>query len=450
MKKSVILADNSYTIRRIVELSFSEEEDIDLISLDTGLNIKDKILEIKPSVILADIKLPEIDGYEICRFINNSEDLKSTKVFLIKGGFEPVDEAQLKDLTYVDFITKPFDSKALVARIKDMLSGDQAELQPTQETEIPSSLPEDIPSIDGIEDVEESISFSDIGENLDTEKFFSDTETQSRNTVSDEVQPSEEITQGAGNEDPDDKLSPDFSDDLENPFASDNSISPDSSDLSAEEREIRENIKRQEEELNIGSLTMEEIDIEKEIKKRENSELPSKKEDTSEISKNVIENVSAPSSIEEIDDSEIENVFSPKQEQTLIEEPPKPQREETKKTVSTEPETLHQTDRKEEIEKVLSEIKISEEKTTPEPPPVVNEPPVTDNVTETPVNETPLKTLDIPDKDIVMKNVEDKLSQSVKEILWEIVPSLAEKLIKEEIDKIENQIDKELSPKKPE
>jgi len=457
MKKSVILADNSYTIRRIVELSFSEEEDIDLISLDTGLNIKEKILEIKPSVILADIKLPETNGYEICRFINNNEKLKAAKVFLIKGGFEPVDEAQLKDLTYVDFITKPFDSKALVSRIKDLLSTDQAELQPTQETEIPSSIPEDIPSIDGVEDVGEDISFSDIGENIDTEKFFGDNETQSREPISDEVQPSEEITQGAGNEESDDKLSPDFSDELENPFEGDNSISVDSSDLSTEEREIRANIKKQEEELNIGSLTMEEINIENEIKKRENSELQQKDNNTEEVSKSIVENISAPSSIEDIDDSQLENVFSPKQEQPIIEEPPKPQREETKKTIPDisettidTPETIHHTDRKEEIEKVLSEIKVSEEKVSTEPPLVVNKPPAVNNVTETPVNETPLKTPDIPDKDIVMKNVEDKLSQSVKEILWEIVPPLAEKLIKEEINKIENQIDKELSQKKPE
>ena len=101
-KKTIILADNSYTIRRIVELSFAEEEGVDLISFENGLNLKEKIVETKPAVVLVDIKLPEWNGYDVCKFINDTEELKETKVFLMKGGFEPIDENILKDLKYID------------------------------------------------------------------------------------------------------------------------------------------------------------------------------------------------------------------------------------------------------------------------------------------------------------------------------------------------------------
>ena len=46
-------------------------------------------------------------------------------------------------------------------------------------------------------------------------------------------------------------------------------------------------------------------------------------------------------------------------------------------------------------------------------------------------------------KDEILHKVEDKLTVSIKEVLWEIVPPLAEKIIKEEIEKIKSQIDQE-------
>ena len=103
-KEAIFLADNSYTIRRIVELSFAEEENVELISFENGLNLKDKLLEIKPRVVLVDIKLPEFNGYETCKFINETEELKDTQVFLMKGGFEPTDENLLKN--YFDVLWK--------------------------------------------------------------------------------------------------------------------------------------------------------------------------------------------------------------------------------------------------------------------------------------------------------------------------------------------------------
>lgn len=451
MKKTVILADNSYTIRRIVELSFSEEEEIDLISFDTGLNLKEKIIEIKPAVVLVDIKLPEVDGYEICRFINETDELKETKVFLIKGGFEPVDEAQLKDLTYSDFITKPFDSKALVGMIKNILSGEQEEMQPTQEAEVPTSLPEDIPSIEGIEDIKDSIDFSDIDENIDTEKFFGDENVRdTENSINNDVLPSEEITQGATDEDVADKISPDFPDELDNPFAGDDSLVQSSNEIPEEELEIKENIRLQEEELNISSLTQEEINIQKEMDKLQPSSVEKKEVETSEQIKNVTEDLSVSPGMENINESQLENVFSPPEEKEIVQEPPLPQREETKKTipdVTDQAEIInedsHPVDRKEEIEKVLSEIKTKEEKSVEESGKSTGE--ITESKPETEQMRAP-DTPSIPDTETIMNKVEDKLTQSVKEILWDIVPNLAEKLIKEEIKKIESQLDNELSP----
>ncbi len=121
-KKVIVLADNSYTIRRIVELSFSEIENIEVRSFENGSGIKEKLLQLAPAVVIVDVKLPEFNGYDVCRFINETPTLKNCRVFLMKGSFEPVDNEMIKNLKYEDIITKPFDSNALVGVVMKIVN----------------------------------------------------------------------------------------------------------------------------------------------------------------------------------------------------------------------------------------------------------------------------------------------------------------------------------------
>ncbi|MEN8153103.1 MAG: response regulator [Acidobacteriota bacterium] len=485
MKKSVILADNSYTIRRIVELSFSDEEEIDLISFENGLNISDKILELKPAVVLADIKLPDTNGYEICRFINKTEELKETKVFLIKGGFEPVDEEQLKDLKFEDFITKPFDSKALVITIKSFLEGSATpESEPVTE-KAPSSIPEDLPELESLGEEGSDIDFADIKQEMDADDIMGDTLQSGESSIREDVLPSEEITQGAGSEEMEDKLSPETTDDLDNPFEGDNSIIPDEGSLTEEEIKIKENIKIQEQELQIGSLTQEEINIKMDIEKQKLQEdedplLDIKKEvevpETTipeppipepTIPEPTIPEPTIPEAPEAVDTkpdipeqeevkdeplldsiktSDLENVFSMDEVDKKPADDDKPEID-----ISTEPvkENIPESVITEDIEDKISN-KIQEKFE-----PVVQEPasPETPPEAESKPEEDIKKGLDskisilegLKDKDKIVEKVEDKLSLSIKEILWEITPPIAEKIIKGEIEKIKEEIEKEYS-----
>ena len=487
-KKTVVLADNSYTIRRIVELSFAEEE-IELISFENGLNLKEKLVEIKPAVILVDIKLPEINGYEVCKFVSETDSLNHTKVFLMKGGFEPVDENIIKDLQYVDIITKPFDSNALVSSIKRILEESPADTEAAPPIEAPSSLPEDLPEIDNISEPEVGISFSDIKEEIDAEE-----------EMKEEVQPSEEITQGAQPE-KEDALSPNEAiDDIENPFKDDEQAAPEGQEqLSEEELKIKENIKKQEEELEIGSLTMEEIKIKEHIKKQQVStekeeltaeeEPEEKQEDTAETFED-----SALDMEEEKAEQEEPSVMSdlmgePEAKEEAEEEVKEPEVEpstpaEPVEEVATEPEPEEKETEKVPVSELLEDLPAEEqpaeepevepeieEPKPPEEPEIESKPEipseeVVEEIIESPKEKTDEFEKEIEDqklfedveetkepeveseitsaqKDEILHKVEDKLTVSIKEVLWEIVPPLAEKIIKEEIEKIKSQIDQE-------
>ncbi|MCP4217256.1 MAG: response regulator, partial [bacterium] len=272
-KKTIVLADNSYTIRRIVELSFSEEEDIELVSFENSLNLRERLLELTPAIILVDIKLPEFSGYEVCKYVNETESLKATRVFLLKGGFEPVDENLLKGLQFVDIITKPFDSNALVSNIKKLLvEMPAAAPPPPPRVEFPASMPDDLPEINAVPTATDGISFSDVKDEMVADDLMMPVpapgQASESYSLDDDVLPSEEITQGAQS-DRFDSLSPTTpsSEDLDNPFHDEMPAGPDS--LAEEEINIKQNIEMQEKELEIGSLTQDALDIRRQIGERE-------------------------------------------------------------------------------------------------------------------------------------------------------------------------------------
>jgi len=462
MKKNIVLADNSYTIRRIVELSFSDEEDIELISYENGADIQDKLLELKPSVVLVDIKLPEMNGYEVCRFINQSSELKNTKVFLIKGGFEPVDEEQLNGLKYEDFITKPFDSKALVITIKSLLDDIVEEGPPAEPVDIPASMPEDISEISGIDDMmekPESIDFSDVSSEMESGGLVDTINApDSETSIKDEVLPSEEITQGSGIDDSEDNLSPEVQDDISNPFKEEPA---ESADVSEEEAAIKENIKMQEEELEIDSLTMEEINIQKEIdqKKGIDSDVSSpvdreisppaepatpeiKEEPAAPVEEKLLredEKDPLDPSLSNMDSSDLENVFSIGKDQDGFGDAPPAESMAAPKEDPKE-ETKEETrEKSEEIKQVLEQL----ENDPPREKEESSKEDTSEKVIDRSLSEKLAGLSGLEGNTQFAEKIEDKLTVSVKEILWEIVPPLAEKVIQSEIDKLKSDIDKE-------
>jgi DNA-binding response OmpR family regulator len=190
----VVLADNSYTIRRIVELSFSEIENIEVRSFENGSAIKEKLQQLNPAVVIVDIKLPELNGYDLCRFVNETPSLSHTRVFLMKGSFEPVDNDMIKNLKYEDIITKPFDSNALVGAVMKIVNreGGSAEVA----VEGPDTFPEDFPEIEADSPESEGISFSDIQGEMQAPPAAERPLPGGQVPERDEILPSEEITQG--------------------------------------------------------------------------------------------------------------------------------------------------------------------------------------------------------------------------------------------------------------
>jgi DNA-binding response OmpR family regulator len=448
MKKNVIaLADNSYTIRRIVELSFSEIENIEVHSFENGSGLKEKLLKLEPDVLIVDIKLPEVSGYDICRFINGTPALSRCRIFLMKGSFEAVDNEMIKNLKYEDIVTKPFDSNALVNSVmKKLDQGEKKEIVDFPDEE-PSSFPEDIIEIEPETQGSEGISFSDLRLDLGTPAPGINAVPQTPALERDEILPSEEITQGTQPV-KDNLMAPDTEEAIQNPFT---------------EEPLAEGVKLTSAELispaseqpdtgaDIHNPFAENIaaDISDEFRQRMKT---NGKDDTSETLLKASLEATRMADRNEMDFplSKADEVFSTAEEKNggsgagFTGAAPA-------KTMFSEKDELfdfvaaNQKQNKDKGSPVRLEKLFEEEEFVQKVRPEVMSPEAElEKLSPAPHREAKSEApgdpgLTLKDKLDLTGKLEDKLTLTIKELIWEIVPSLAEKIIKEEIDKIKSE-----------
>jgi CheY-like chemotaxis protein len=122
--RKLLLADDSIAIQKVIDLTFTDEG-MEVTTVGDGQDALEKLNQFTPDVVLADVFMPGVDGYELCKFIKQSERFSGVPVMLLIGTFEPFDEAEAKLAGADDVVTKPFQSiRQLVSRVGSLL-GDQ-------------------------------------------------------------------------------------------------------------------------------------------------------------------------------------------------------------------------------------------------------------------------------------------------------------------------------------
>jgi CheY-like chemotaxis protein len=134
MPHTLLLADDSVTIQRVIELTFADE-DIRVISVGDGQQAIDQIKAEPPDIVLADTGMPERDGYEVAAFIKTDPDLASIPVVLLTGAFEPVDGDRTKQSGCDAVLVKPFEPQVVIKRVRELLADAAAPAEPVATSE---------------------------------------------------------------------------------------------------------------------------------------------------------------------------------------------------------------------------------------------------------------------------------------------------------------------------
>ena len=121
MGKKILLADDSITIQKVIELTFSDE-DFEVVTVGNGRLAIEKLGEVRPDIVLCDIIMPEKDGYEVCDYIKKIAACSHVPVLLLTGAFEPFDQERAARVGCDGFLAKPFEPETLIAKVKELLA----------------------------------------------------------------------------------------------------------------------------------------------------------------------------------------------------------------------------------------------------------------------------------------------------------------------------------------
>lgn len=139
-KQKILIVDDDTNIAELIDLYLTKECFQCELAFDGDMALK-KHTTFQPDLILLDIMLPGIDGYDICREIRKTS---SVPIIMLSAKGEVFDKVLGLELGADDYIIKPFDSKELVARVKAVLRRYKPSAQESQEETIPEGGTESV------------------------------------------------------------------------------------------------------------------------------------------------------------------------------------------------------------------------------------------------------------------------------------------------------------------
>ncbi len=147
MPKKILLADDSITIQKVVELTFSDG-DYEVTAVNNGAKAVQKLAEMRPDIILSDIIMPEKNGYEVCEYVKSHPEYRSIPVVLLTGTFEPFDPDRAEKAGCDAVVTKPFESQSLIHKVEELIAQAQSNAAAAPPAPAPAPEPAASPWLD--------------------------------------------------------------------------------------------------------------------------------------------------------------------------------------------------------------------------------------------------------------------------------------------------------------
>lgn len=119
-KIKILIADDEPDILEVIEYNL-QKEDFQVIKAVNGRQALDLAVHERPSLILLDIMMPEMDGIEVCRELRSRREFDGTLIAFLTARNEDFTQVQGFDVGADDYITKPIKPRLLISRIKALL-----------------------------------------------------------------------------------------------------------------------------------------------------------------------------------------------------------------------------------------------------------------------------------------------------------------------------------------
>jgi two-component system alkaline phosphatase synthesis response regulator PhoP len=118
--ETILVVDDAANIIELAQM-YLEQEGFRVETAEDGATALDMIVRQPPALMVLDLMLPEVDGWEVCRRVRASKEAPDLPIILLTARDEDVDKIVGLELGADDYMTKPFNPRELVARVKAIL-----------------------------------------------------------------------------------------------------------------------------------------------------------------------------------------------------------------------------------------------------------------------------------------------------------------------------------------
>lgn len=132
----ILLADDSPHAQRMGE-RILREEGFEVVTVTDGETALIRLADVDPDVLLADVFLPHKSGYEICEQVRSDPRFRHTRVVLLAGLLEPVDQAQVERVKADAVLKKPFEASVMIATLRPLVEAARLAREVLSEQAVP-------------------------------------------------------------------------------------------------------------------------------------------------------------------------------------------------------------------------------------------------------------------------------------------------------------------------
>jgi DNA-binding response OmpR family regulator len=117
----ILIVDDEPNIVLALEL-LMKKEGFEVHTVDDGEKAFHAVRELRPDLVLLDIMMPKMDGYEVCQRIRSDTSLKSVRIVMLTAKGREIEKEKGLALGADAYITKPFSTREVVAKVKELLA----------------------------------------------------------------------------------------------------------------------------------------------------------------------------------------------------------------------------------------------------------------------------------------------------------------------------------------
>ena len=118
---TVLVAEDDVDIRNLLVMAL-QLQTLDVIEAYDGQDALDKIIEKEPDIVLLDIAMPHLSGFEVCDLIRQNPPIEDTPVIFVSAKIEQSELIKSRSLGVDTVIEKPFDFTYLVSKINELVN----------------------------------------------------------------------------------------------------------------------------------------------------------------------------------------------------------------------------------------------------------------------------------------------------------------------------------------